>query len=281
MAAGASSWRQGAARVWERISPERVQIQAAGVAFYAFLALLPGMLAVVMLYGTLADPADVRDQLALLRPLFPPEAAEFLSGQLAEMANRSKASLGIGAATNLCFGIWGASKGIRALLHTLGTAAPGVDVRGRVGRGLRALGLAAGAIIAVALAVAAMIVFPSLLRYLGRGGAEGSVLRLLRWPVLAAAVFAWLALLYRTRPAQGPQRWRWNLLGAAVATGVWLLASVLFSTFVGRFGGKDLLYGSLASAVLLLTWLLLASYAVILGAEVADAASTQAKRPDG
>jgi membrane protein len=49
-------WRQAAVRVWRRISPEDVQIRAAGVAFYAFLALLPGMLAVVMLFGSLADP---------------------------------------------------------------------------------------------------------------------------------------------------------------------------------------------------------------------------------
>jgi membrane protein len=59
-------------RVWRRIIPEDVQIRAAGVAFYAFLALLPGMLAVVMLFGSLADPGHLREQLAMLEPLFPP-----------------------------------------------------------------------------------------------------------------------------------------------------------------------------------------------------------------
>jgi membrane protein len=279
MAPGSSPWRQAAARLWARLSPEDVQIRAAGVAFYAFLALLPGMLAVVMLYGTLADPADVREQLALLRPLFPPDAAEFLSGQLMEMAQQSRATLGLSGVGSLCFGVWGASKGIRALLHTLGTGAPGVDTRGRVGRGVRALALAAGAVAAVVLAVAAMIVVPSLLRHLGRAGNEAAaVIRLLRWPALALVVFAWLALLYRTRPNQGSRPWRWNLVGAAVATAVWLLASVIFSSFVGRFGGKDLLYGSLAAAVVLLTWLLLAAYTVILGAEVADTAGWLATR---
>jgi membrane protein len=284
MDASSSPWRQAAARLWTRISPEDVQIRAAGVAFYAFLALLPGMLAVVMLYGTLADPAHVRDQLALLAPLFPPDAAEFLGGQLVEMAQRSKASLSLSAAASLCFGIWGASKGIRALLHTLGTGTPGVDTRGRVGRGVRALALAAGAVSVVVLAVAVMIVFPSLLRHLGRESAAAALIRLGRWPLLALAVFAWLALLYRTRPHQGDRPWRWNLLGAAVATAVWLLASVVFSSFVARFGGKDLLYGSLAAAVMLLTWLLLAAYAAILGAEVADTArwmatTTKTARP--
>src|SRR5262245_24961425 len=140
---GGSRWRAAAVRVWQRISPEDVQIRAAGVAFYAFLALLPGMLAVVMLFGSLADPEHVQQQLATLAPLFPPDVAEFLGGQLVDMAYRSNASLRISAAASACFGIWGASKGIRALLHTLGAGAPGGDPRGRVGRGVRALALAA------------------------------------------------------------------------------------------------------------------------------------------
>jgi membrane protein len=97
--------------------------------------------------------------------------------------------------------------------------------------------------------------------------------------VLALAVFAWLALLYRSRPAQEQTPWRWTLLGAAVATGLWLLGSVAFSTFVAQFRKEDILYGSLAAAVLLLTWFLLASYAVLLGAEVSDAARATAASP--
>jgi membrane protein len=278
-------WRQATVRVWQRISPEDVQIRAAGVAFYAFLALLPGMLAVVMLFGSLADPDHVKQQLAMLAPLFPPDVAEFLGGQLVDMTYRSNTSLRISAAASACFGIWGASKGIRALLHTLGTRAPGGDPRGRVGRGVRALALAISAVVVVVLAVATMIVVPAVLAALGRAGAATWMIRLLRWPVLALAVFSWLALLYRARPAQQQTPWRWTLLGAAVATGLWLLGSVAFSAFVARFRKEDILYGSLAAAVLLLTWFLLASYAVLLGAEVADAARATAKtttaRPSG
>jgi membrane protein len=274
---GGSRWRRAAVRVWRRISPEDVQIRAAGVAFYAFLALLPGMLAVVMLFGSLADPEHVQEQLTSLAPLFPPDVAEFLAGQLVDMADKSKASLRISAAASLCFGIWGASKGIRALLHTLGSGAPGGDPRGRVGRGARALALAASAVVVVTLAVATMIVVPAVLAALGRTGAASLALRVLRWPVLALAVFAWLALLYRSRPAQEQTPWRWTLLGAAVATALWLLGSVAFSSFVAQFRKEDILYGSLAAAVLLLTWFLLASYAVLLGAEVSDAARATAE----
>jgi uncharacterized BrkB/YihY/UPF0761 family membrane protein len=46
------------------------------------------------------------------------------------------------------------------------------------------------------------------------------------------------------------------------------------------FRSEDLLYGSLAAAVMLLTWFLLAAYAVLLGAEVADAARWAATPSD-
>ena len=170
-----------------------------------------------------------------LAPLFPPEVAEFLGGQLVEMADKSKSSLRISAAASLCFGIWGASKGIRALLHTLGSGAPGGDPRGRVGRGVRALALAASAVVVVTLAVATMIVVPAVLAALGRAGAasRGAPGAALAGAGAGGVRLAGAALPLSPRAGQTP--WRWTLLGAAVATGLWLLGSVAFSTFVAQF----------------------------------------------
>jgi membrane protein len=264
-------------RVWRGISPEDVQIRAAGVAFYGFLALLPGLLAVVMLYGIIADPDQIARQLRVLAPLFPKEVADFLADRLVEMVKQSDSALVRNAVVSLLLGVWGASKGIRALLHTLVAEAPGpkregIDVKGRFERKMTALILAAGGVTVVALAVAAMLALPSWLRFFGLPALGATLIQWLRWPVLAAVVLGWLTLLYHSRPLQRKKPWRWSALGAAVATAVWLLVSVAFSTLVGRFGGKDLLYGSFAAAVLLLTWLLFASYSVLLGSEVAAAA---------
>jgi membrane protein len=116
-----------------------------------------------------------------------------------------------------------------------------------------------------------MLALPPWLHFFGFPALGTELVRWLRWPLLATLVLGWLTLLYHSRPLQRRKPWRWSALGAVAATTAWLLVSVVFSSLVGRFGGKDLLYGSFAAAVMLLTWFLLASYSVLLGSEVAAA----------
>jgi YihY family inner membrane protein len=61
-------------------------------------------------------------------------------------------------------------------------------------------------------------------------------------------------------------KWRWVSWGSAVATMVWIAASVLFSRFVSEFGNYDKSFGSLGAVIVLLTWLYLSAYVVLLGA---------------
>ena len=49
-------------RAWKEAKSDQVPLLAAGVAFYSFLALFPAMIAAVMLYGLVRDPADVQRQ---------------------------------------------------------------------------------------------------------------------------------------------------------------------------------------------------------------------------
>src|SRR5436190_23165592 len=46
------------------IRDTHASIVAAGVAFYAFLALVPALIALVIVYGLVASPADIKDQIA-------------------------------------------------------------------------------------------------------------------------------------------------------------------------------------------------------------------------
>ncbi len=67
-------------------------------------------------------------------------------------------------------------------------------------------------------------------------------------------------------------------IGAAVATVIWLIASIGFSVYVETFGNYAKTYGSLAAAVVLMLWLWLTAYAVLLGAEINAEAEQQTAR---
>jgi membrane protein len=254
--------------VWRGLTREEAAVLAGGIAFYGFLALLPGLLAVIVLYGMWADPRDVKQQLAFLGRLLPPGAVESLREELARMAAaRSGQSLGLHAVVGLLVALWSASRGIKGMLRALGPSDEPIVSVNRARRAVLALVLSAGGLLVTVVALTAVAAVPSLLLRLGLSHTGASIVRVARWPTFAVLVFAWLALLYRHGPNGPALPWRQVAPGAAAATLVWLGGSAAFSAYVARFGQQDV-YGSLAGAVALLTWMLLAAYAVLLGVEV-------------
>ena len=62
---------------------------AAGVAFYAFLAFVPALIAFISIYGLVADPSDVTDQVEDIASALPTEVQDFLVFQLTSIARRT------------------------------------------------------------------------------------------------------------------------------------------------------------------------------------------------
>jgi len=96
-----------------------------------------------------------------------------------------------------------------------------------------------------------------------------------RWLLLVVLVTAALAVLYRVAPDRDAPKMRWVSVGAALATLLWLLASVGFSVYVSTFGNYAKTYGVFAGIIVLLFWLWITSYAVLLGAEINAEAEQQ------
>jgi len=61
--------------------------------------------------------------------------------------------------------------------------------------------------------------------------------------------------------------WRASLPGAALATGLWFVSTLLFGFYVTRFANYSRVYGSLGAAIALLFWLYLVALCVLIGAE--------------
>ena len=56
--------------------------------------------------------------------------------------------------------------------------------------------------------------------------------------------------------------------GAVTALAVWLAASGGFAWYVSNFGSYNKTWGSLATVIVMLTWLWLSSLALLVGAEI-------------
>jgi membrane protein len=263
----ARGWKDVVVRLKAQLKEDDVPLLAAGVAFFALLALVPTLVAVVSLYGLVADPSDVQRAVDDTLQAAPAEVRDLVSSQLESVIDSSPSGLRIGVFVGLALALWSASSGMKHLMGALTLAYDEVDDRKFLRlRGL-ALLLTVGAIVVALLALAGMVV-PDGLDDSGSTGTLRTVLQFARWPVLAVVVVLALSVLYRWAPDRDAARWRWVSPGALLATAVWLVASIGFSIYTANFGSYNETYGALGAIVVLMLWLYITAYAVILGAEL-------------
>jgi membrane protein len=254
-------------RVKAEVKEDNVSLLAAGVAFYAMLAIFPAIIAVVTIYGMVADPDQVETQVGEFAKSLPSGADELLTNQLTSVATAGRQALSIGLVISLLALLWSVSSGVQGLIKSLNVIYDEKETRGFVKlRGLSLL-LTLGAIVVAVVALALITVFPSVIDRVGLGQAGQVAASVARWVVLAVLVLLALGVVYRLGPDRANPRWRWVSVGAVVALVLWLLGSVGFSFYVDNFGKYNQTYGALAAVIILLLWLFLSAFAVLLGAE--------------
>jgi membrane protein len=87
-----------------------------------------------------------------------------------------------------------------------------------------------------------------------------------RWVIAILTSMAVMLLIYHNAVPR-TQPWHSVLPGAALAAGLWFPATVGFGWYVEHFAAYSLLYGPLATAIVLLVWTYIISVIVLLGAE--------------
>ena len=184
---------------------------------------------------------------------------EFIEQQLESVTGSDEGAAGIGVAIGIALALWSASSGMKHLIDALNAAYDEDEGRGFVKVRALSLALTIGAVLFVA---------RRRRRHHRRAAVVEGPLALLRWPLLGAAFVAALAVLYRYAPSRDEPEWRWTTPGALVATVLWLVASGLFSIYVGSFGSYNETYGSLGGVVVVMLWLFLTAAVVLFGAEL-------------
>jgi membrane protein len=261
--------RSLASKLPERIREHNLTLVAAGVAFYAFLALIPMLIAFVSIYGLVSSPEDVTRQVEDLGSALPTEVQDFLVFQLTSIVNANTGGVSITAVIAILVALWSASGGMAALITGIHVAHEKDEPKGFVVKKGKALLLTLGAIVFLAIVFFFIAAVPPLLEDAGIGTAGRVVLNVVMWVVLAALMIVGIGLLYRFSVKGGPRGWLGIVTkGAVVAMVVWLIVSALFAVYTANFASYGKTYGALATIVVVLLWLWLSSLAILIGAEV-------------
>lgn len=253
-------------RVFVRLGQRNVGLISAGVAFFSILAIFPGLAAVIALFGFLADPGVINEQMTLLREFAPDEAFRLLNSQVGALLSANQSTLGWATLISTAAALWAARAGVAALQRGL-NAIYGADNRTTFWQVLSALGLTVALVAVVLVALLAVVVVPVALALIPLGPLSGPTLAVVPWVVALGVLVLGLGLIYRFGPNHGPGGHRHRVApGVVLAVVVWAVASMGFSYYLKNFGSYNEVYGSIGAVIALLMWFYIGAYVILLGA---------------
>jgi membrane protein len=258
-----------AIRTFKQSSEDNVGLVAAGVAFYGLLALVPLLGAIVLVYGIIADPQTVVTNVKSLAKLMPQDAAKLIGDQLMSVVQTSDDKKGFGVLLAIAVALFGARNGAGSIIIALNIAYEEEEKRGFLKVNLLSLAITVGAVL---IAVVAMIAITAL-GYLeklfpGLPGFVAVLGKIATYVLLVLGSAAAAATLYRYGPDRDQAKWDWITPGSLFAALLWLVLTLGFGFYAAHFGNYNKTYGSLATVVILVTWMYLSAYVFLFGAEL-------------
>jgi membrane protein len=265
----AKGWWDIGWRVIGGIQEDRVMLVAAGVTFYALLALFPATAALVSLYGLFTDPASISQHLSLVSGFLPEGAIAVIGDQVKRISAQGAGTLSFTFVGTLLLSLWGANAATKAIFEALNIIYKERERRGFISLTLHSLAFTVAGLLMVLLAISGIVLVPVAFKLLGIAASTApALLSLLRWPLLYVALLFALACLYRYGPSRARPQWRWVTWGSGIAGAIWLIGSLILSWYVANFGSYNATYGSLGAVIGFLIWMWLSTIIVLGGAEI-------------
>ncbi|MFI5956661.1 YihY/virulence factor BrkB family protein [Cryptosporangium sp. NPDC051539] len=264
----ARGWKDVLIRTIREFKDDQISTAAAAAAFYAWLALIPAAIGAITVYGLVASPDQIANQIDELTASLSADVKSVITDPITAATGASGKGLSVGLIISLAAVLWSASGGMNGMIQAVNTAYDEVDERNFLKKRGLAIVMTLGAIVAFVVAILLVAVVPPVMDVLHLGSFASATVNIGRWLLLALLMMFGLSLLYRFAPDRSNARFRWLSWGAVVATVLWLIASAGFSFYVNNFGSYNKTYGALAGVIVLNLWLYISCMAILFGAEL-------------
>lgn len=259
-----STWRILVA-VWRTAGEKHLGLIAAGVAFFGMFGIFPGIAAVIAIFGLVADPVVIAEQLSLMEGIIPPDAYGLISVQINRLILAPRQALGWATGVSIALALWSCRAGVGALIGGLNAIA-GQRIRNSIWQMVVALILTISLVALAIVALTVVVVVPIGLAFIPVANSTAWLLEGIRWLIALGVLMVGLSLLYRFGPARIEGRGRWVTVGAVVVVILWVAASAGLSYYLNNFASYNEVYGSIGAVIGLLLWLYVSAYLILLGA---------------
>jgi membrane protein len=261
-----------AKKTWAEIGKDKVTVYAAQMAYSFFFALFPLLLFFAALLSLVADKQTVMAQ-------FNGRIAAALPGDVASLLGKTveKVVFSKGAPGLLSFGLvtaaWSGSSIFGALRTALNAAYDVEETRPWWKQYLLQLGML---VLAGGVTVAATVILLNgdgivswLASHIGLGRITTLIWTVVQFPLAIGALVVVLWMVYYFLPNCRHQDKRILILGATIATVLWIAATLLFRVYVQQFNALNPAYGAIGAIMVLLTWMYYSSFVLLTVGELA------------
>lgn len=267
------------AAVWKTAGEKHIGLIAAGVAFFGMFGIFPGIAAVIAIFGLIADPVVIAEQLALMEDIIPPDAYNLIASQVFRLVAAPTDALGWATVVSIALALWSSRAGVAALIGGLNAIA-GQRTRNGLWQMVVALLLTFALVTLAIIALTVVVIVPIILAFIPMAGATAWVLEAMRWLIALGVLMTGLSLLYRFGPVRIGGRGHWITVGAFVVVVLWVGASAGLSYYLTNFASYNEVYGSIGAVIGLLLWLYVSAYLILLGAALNVAVHGYDSLPD-
>lgn len=261
-------WKDVAWRVYAGLNDNRIGLIAAGVTFYIILALFPALTALVSVYGLLANPNSIGEQVSALYGILPDAAITLIRAQLDSLTQAPPGKLGFGFVVSLVAALWSVNTAMKSVFEGLNVTYAEREKRGFIRLNVVSFGFALGAVATMMVYLIAIAVVPLVLNFVGMSTVAEALIRLVRWPILLVMSAVMIALLNRYGPSRAYARWSWVTPGSLFVMVAWVAMSCVFSFYLANFAHYDKTYGALGTAIGVMVWTWLSTYILLVGAAI-------------
>ncbi|MFC1971288.1 YihY/virulence factor BrkB family protein [Chloroflexota bacterium] len=235
---------------------------AAGVAYYAILSIFPLLLGLIALFGFFLPSINLQDELLNYVGDNIPGATNILEQNIANII-KLRSAMGV---LSIVIFFWGASAMFRGLSRAINRAWDIGRYRPFFIRKARELGMVFGIGILFLLSLGTSAIISIVRGVLNLPAADWIIVNVGSWLVAFLLILTVFLLLYKLIPNTRTY-WRYIWPGAFLAAVLFEIARTLFIFYLENFANYQLIYGSIASIIVLLIWIYYSAFIMILGAE--------------
>jgi membrane protein len=258
-------------RTAKEVMDDNVLGLAAQQAYYFFFSLFPIFLFVAPLLSLVGDKRETFNfLLEQLQGVVPPEAYDMLFEFVGSVvfAENAPGLVSVGA----LLALWAGSNVFSGLLDALNAAYDVKDDRPWWKKKLIAIACLIGVgglfVVATVVMLGGEDVVNWVADHIGLGETGRIIWTIVQFPLAFSILVATAFILYRFLPNVRQNKWH-ILVGAFVATALWLVVTLAFRFYVQNFGSYNATYGTIGGVIVVLTWMYLSMIVLLTGGELA------------